>query len=188
MQASLTALVLALLLSGGWMLSRRRARPFLRSTDTSDVVALNRAQIERLRERAAAGPTTADSPAELGSLPAREVAVAATVPVPPLPQVSGRPAPRAAQLRQWQAWLRGTREQRLQAVAMADRSRHRSALPLLRRALRDPDPAVMAAAVIAIERYRGRSQAFGFGQAPMAARRQAGSMARPLPLRVSRTR
>lgn len=315
MNASLLAVLLSALLTGYWFLGRRRPRPFLRSTDTEAVAALNRAQIERLQEddplrppqtrekaqaevesppdrppvaallddavgaparacaEALADPETAvgdvkavqhdtaagdaptvddapvahnataigdataahdtpaahdapagDAPAALEVAPVPEasasssptagpspiaaipdeavaavalepsqggagataslaspgtasgaVAVATTItegadapPLPPaalarpsaLPRPEG-PSLSAVQQRQQilarlNRWARGSRGQRLQAMALAGQLNHRCALPLLRRGLRDPDPAVMAAAAAAIARFRGR--------------------------------
>jgi hypothetical protein len=185
MNASLPAVLLVLLLSTTWLLGRRRTRPFLRSTDTAAVVALNRAQIERLRERPLEAPATAElhSPAVPSPTDVRSQAATSLHPL--------RPAPAQQRLRQLQLWLAGSREQRLRAIAEAVRIQHRCVLPLLRRGLRDPDPAVMAAAAAAMERYRGRTAAASVGSPlqPRSGRLQAGrGVAGPRPLSVSRTR
>lgn len=154
MTASLSAALVFLLLAGGWLLGRRRSRPFLQSTDTGPVVALNRAQIERLRERSTA--PVADVVVEPPlPRPVTESAAAAA----PLAALPLQPRQRRERLRQLQSWLVGSRAQRLLAIAELSRSGGRDLLPLLRRGLRDPDPAVMAAAAAAIQRYRGRSAA-----------------------------
>jgi len=166
MNASLSAALVFLLLAGGWWLGRRRSRPFLRSTDTGPVVALNRAQIERLRERPAV-------PAEAVPLPPvrRPDSAAGPSAVQP-PALPLQPRQRQARLRQLQAWLVGSREQRLHAIAECSGSSRRDVLPLLRRGLRDPDPAVMAAAAAAMRRFRGRSAIEPLGAAETAQRQR----------------
>lgn len=150
MNAPASAVLVFLLVAGGWLLGRRRSRPFLRSTDTGSVAALNRAQIARLRERSA---VTAVAAPEQPRMPPDSAGPSAVVmPALPLP-----PRQRQVRLRQLHAWLVGTREQRLNAIAECSSSGRRDVLPLLRRGLRDPDPAVMAAAAAAIQRFRGRS-------------------------------
>jgi len=78
-----------------------------------------------------------------------------------------------------EALFRGDGSSRLQAIEAAHRWGDRRCLPLLRRGLRDPDPAVMRTAAVAIERFRGRPCA------PAAQSRPQGSAA---PRKVSRTR
>lgn len=68
------------------------------------------------------------------------------------------------------AQLSGPTDQRLLALAQLTGSTDRSVLPLLRRALRDPDLKVMGAAAAAIDPYRSGSAA-GSRQ-PTAARRR----------------
>lgn len=159
MNASLPAALLLLFLACGWWLGRRRSRPFLRSTDTTAVAELNRAQIERLLLRA---PSSAEvevqaaEPAGVSLLDASAVVSAAEVPLNALPL---EPRVRLRRLRQMQAWMRGSREQRLRALAMARLSSQRDVLPLLRLGLRDPDPAVMASAAAGMARFRGRPAA-----------------------------
>jgi hypothetical protein len=197
MNASIPAALLMLLLAGGWWLGRRRARPFLRSTDTSAVAALNRTQIERLQARRPAsaevgapehaasvlrGPSV--TPAAAGSRSGQDLEAT----MPPLPLQA---RDRRRLLRQLQAWMAGTREQRLQALAIAAQSSRRDVLPLLHRGLRDPDPAVMAASAAAMARFRGRSAADR--QAPADLLRscnptQPGKAATSPPRRVLRTR
>ena len=159
MNASIPAALLMLLLAGGWWFGRRRSRPFLRSTDTTAVVDLNRAQIERLQALAPApAAEPAAGPRERATVPE----VAAALPVASeeaflaLPLDAGD---RGRCLRLLQAWMTGSRQQRLQALAIACQSTRRDVLPLLRLGLRDPDPAVMAAAAAGIARFRGRSSA-----------------------------
>ena len=184
MNASLSAALLLLLLSGGWFLGRRRRRPFLRSTDTSAVVALNRAQIERLQPSSPLAPGQSAA----GLTPASIPAPAGVVELPSLPLQARE---RRQWLRQLQGWMAGSREQRLMAMAMARQSSCRDVLPLLRLGLRDPDPEVMAAAAAAMDRFRGRPAAdpqgraaFSEGKAPA----QPGREASLRPRRVLRTR
>ncbi len=159
MNASIPAALLMLLLAGGWWFGRRRSRPFLRSTDTTAVADLNRAQIERLQ---ALAPAPAAEPGSLPQQLATVPEVAAALPVAfeetcrALPLDAGE---RGRCLRLLQGWMTGSREQRLQALAIACQSTRRDVLPLLRLGLRDPDPAVMAAAAAGIARFRGRSTA-----------------------------
>lgn len=68
------------------------------------------------------------------------------------------------------AQLNGPTDQRLLALAQLSGPRDRSVLPLLRRALRDPDLKVMGAAAAAIEPYR-TSAAAGSRQSTSARRR-----------------
>jgi len=96
----------------------------------------------------------------------------------PEPGVDGLPAPSATAVepaaalanldglspsRRGQALRRlaqGDPDQRLLAVQAAGRWGHRQALPLLRQALRDPQPEVVRAAVLALEPFR-RGPAIG---------------------------
>ncbi|MFM7086244.1 MAG: HEAT repeat domain-containing protein [Cyanobium sp.] len=157
MPASLSALLLTVLVAGFWLTGRRRPRPFLRSTDTLAVAALNRAQIERLRQPEPSGDAAAPEPSESEGIAAVEPPQAT-----PRPAELGRlvpalsPLERRRRLAQLIRLARGSRDERLQAMTMAGAWRQRELLPLLRRGLRDPDPAVMAAAAAAIDRFRGR--------------------------------
>lgn len=205
MNASIPAALLLVLLAGGWLLGRRRPRPFLRSTDTSAVAALNRGQIERLQAALSSpvaspllapespsqtAPDSATAPAAIATLPGFLVSVAPAAEA----RTTGLPLQareRRIRLRQLQAWMAGSREQRLQAMATARQSNRRDVLPLLRLGLRDPDPAVMAAAAAAMDRFRGRSAAQGPAGSDAAARRhgpQTARVASPEPRRVLRTR
>jgi hypothetical protein len=174
-----------LLLAGGWLLGRRRARPFLRSTNSAAVAELNRSQIDRLKVRqASSDPPSAAAPEAISAVTSPSIAAAAAgsppaggpeAPPAAFPLVAGGRPRRRIQL---QAWMRGSREQRLQALQallataahpgldIARQSERREALPLLRLGLRDPDPAVMAAAAAAMVRFRGRSAADGLQQRP----------------------
>jgi len=182
MQASLYAVLLSVLLTATWLLGRRRQRPFLSSTDTSAVAELNRAQIARLRE-----PLNKGVAAESASLQVRDQAEDLSADI----GLSGAALPllqrqRRVWLRRLQAWLRGSREQRLRAIAMLGRCDHRDVLPLLRLGLRDPDPAVMAAAAAAMQRFRMHPPPAA--SHPVRGRAQAGSATRlSRPRSVSRT-
>ncbi len=198
MPPSIPAALLMLLLAGGWWLGRRRVRPLLRSTDATAVAELNRSQIELLKIRQAS-PSSPSAPAPeamsaVMSAPIETAAghhPAAGLEAPPasLPLVAGR---RPRRLIRPQAWMSGSREQRLQALDMARHSSRREALPLLRLGLRDPDPALMAAAAAVMVRFRGRSTA-GLQQTPsqsVDSRRllQPGAAAGSRPRKVFRTR
>jgi hypothetical protein len=191
MNASIPAVLLLVLLGSAWLMGRRRARPFLRSTDTSEVVALNRSQIERLQSPAPS--PQAGEPSSVAPGPAASQLLAATAPGGPGGGASEFPptGPRRQRLTQLRASLVGRREQRLQAVTLASQLPGREGLPLLRFALRDPDPLVMAAAAAAIERFRGRSAAAPLpGSQAQAWRRrpQPLNAATPSPRSVLRTR
>jgi HEAT repeat protein len=148
MNPSLLGALTAFVLTGLWLLGRRRS-PLEAAHDTSAVVALNRAQIALVQDLAAAqaaqgegghgGTSTEADPQSLSLLP--------------LP-ASGRE--RLAFLARLGALARGDAGGRLQAMAAARRWGHPAALPLLRRGLRDPDPAVMREAARAMEQFRGR--------------------------------
>jgi HEAT repeat protein len=166
MNPSLAAAVVAVVLTATWLLGRRRV-PLVRDVDTSAVAALNRAQIARVQAGVAA--TAPATPPGLTTPPARSAPRAAA---PPVASAAGRAAYRS----QLEAWFRGDGPSRLRAIEAAHRWGDRLTLPLLRRGLRDPDPAVMRAAAAAIERFRGRPAA-----APLPQRA-------PLPRKVSRTR
>jgi len=166
MHPSFAAAVVAAVLTATWLLGRRRV-PLLRDVDTSAVAALNRAQIALVQ--AGGAGTAPANPARLIPPSARSVPRPAA---PPVASAAGRAAHRA----QLEAWFRGDGASRLQAIEAAHRWGDRLTLPLLRRGLRDPDPAVMRAAAAAIDRFRGRP-------APAASPQRA-----PLPRRVSRTR
>lgn len=184
MNASLSAALLLLLLSGGWFLGRRRSRPFLRSTDTAAVAALNRTQIERLHARASSVTAAVDS-LLTAAPPAAEAAPASMGPgegaspfLLPL-----QPRQRRRWLLQLQFWMVGSREQRLQALAMASESGRLDVLPVLRLGLRDPDPAVMAAAAAAMVRFRGRTTVSSVGSAALTTRRGPAQPGWPATLR-----
>lgn len=181
MLTSLTAALAAVVLAALWLLGRRRP-PLIRDADTSAVAALNRAQIARVQSG--------------GDLTARSAGAATEGPRGSLsPEYSdspcGRERPGALALPQrrvthevlrFQATLRKlyTRggSSRLEAIQAARHWGDPSTLPLLRQALRDPDPAVVREAAAAIQRFRGRP-----GPATKASSQPAAA-----PRRVARTR
>jgi len=173
MNASLLGALTAFVLTGLWLLGRRRS-PLGTAHDTSAVVALNRAQIALVQHLAAAqgdedegrqGTSVEVDPKTLSLLP--------------LP-AGGRE--RLAFLARLAALSRGDAGGRLQAMAAARRWGHPATLPLLRRGLRDPDPAVMQEAARAIEQFRGRR----FPSAP--ALPGAAAQRAPRPRNVARIR
>ena len=116
-------------------LRRKPVKPMLSSTDASRVAQINRAQLELVIEPAADGESADASP------------VSWTAPTTPLE--------RLALERRLKADMAAGPEQRLCAVRLAAQWGHRSALPLLRQALRDSDARVVEAAAAAIEPFRG---------------------------------
>jgi hypothetical protein len=160
MPTSLTAALAAAVLAALWLLGKRRP-PLIREADTSAVAALNRAQIALVQAggwepaaRAAGavpeGRRGSESPESSGS-------------------PSGQERPRALELPQrrdthdvlrFRATLRTLYKRggssRLEAIQAARNWGDPSTLPLLRQALRDPDPAVVREAAAAIHRFRGR--------------------------------
>jgi hypothetical protein len=199
MPPSLTAALVAVLLTATWWLGRRRV-PLLPNTDTSDVAALNRAQIALVQSggasqpeqpwprgsglrpgmssrRSQSMPPAVAGPGPLGS---GEMAAGLLAGVSSIPG-SGAPGPagRSAYRSRLERLYRGDRVSRLLAIQAAHRWGDRLCLPLLRRGLRDSDPAVMLAAVQAIERFRGRTAASPVAPSPQPAGR---------PRRVARTR
>lgn len=198
MPPSIAAALVAALISVAWLLGRRRV-PLLTSTDTRDVAALNRAQIALVQAGGASQPelpSPAASPrrgrplttAAMGRAGSAAAGPAtggdASLPLlgPPGPtaraavaEAGGREAYRS----RLETLSRGDRQARLEAVQAAQQWGDRCCLPLLRRALRDTDPAVIRAAALAMERFRGRSVA---PPGPGGPQRPA------LPRRVARTR
>ncbi|MGB5134166.1 MAG: HEAT repeat domain-containing protein [Prochlorococcaceae cyanobacterium] len=159
--------VAALLLFVYWSL-RRRSPVLLRSTDATAIAALNRAQIALVRGDAA--PRSADGALALPELPLAAVATALI-----------RPADvrqRAQLLATLRRQLDGDAPLRLEAMRAASQWGHAAALPVLRRGLRDVDPAVVQEAARGMERFR------------CCPRIQAGTSRTPVPLprNVSRTR
>ena len=164
MNSSLFAAAVGLVALLAWLRGRPR-RALLSSTDTSAVAALNRAQLTLVdRESRPASPIDPPSPPLpswwLQSLPARTDQRASL-----------------ALLARLTALMAGGPADRLVAMQWALRWGHPACLPLLRRGLRDSEPAVMAAANAAMAAFRGRTLPLP-PQGP-----QAG-----LPRRASRTR
>ena len=143
MTQALSGAAIAAVIAVCWLLGRPR-RPILRSTDTSAVAALNRGQIERL---------LIDASTDLTSL---EPSAAETA------SEAFRDWPRDARergllLRDLEQRFAGAGERRRQAMAVAAAWGDRAALPLIRRGLRDSDPAVIAIAAQAMDSFRGRT-------------------------------
>jgi len=157
----------ALLLFVYWSL-RRRSPVLLRSTDAAAIAALNRAQIALVRSDT--DPANVDGAPTLPELP---LALAATPPVRPADARQ-----RAQLLATLRRQLDADAPQRLEAMRTASQWGHPAALPVLRRGLRDVDPAVVQEAARGMERFRccPRSHA-GTSRTPV-----------PLPRNVSRMR
>jgi hypothetical protein len=179
MPTSLTAALAAALVAALWLLGRRRP-PLIRDADTSAVAALNRAQIA-LVQAGGGAPVAGTAP---GAEPDSESTDASG---------SRRERERTGTLElpqrrvthevlRFQAELRRLYTQggasRLEAIKAARHWGDPSTLPLLRQALRDPDPAVVREAAAAIHRFRG-----GPGSGAKAAPQPAAA-----PRRVTRTR
>ncbi|MCX5947360.1 MAG: hypothetical protein NTY67_03970 [Cyanobacteria bacterium] len=181
MNPSLFAAFAAALLAATWLTSRRRPRPFLRSDDTSAVAALNRAQIALITVRPSSPPPApAPDPVVFGP-----TGVAGRGALPELwPELPGASSARQrlALVRQLERWSQGSPDDRLRAMALARRWRHRCLLPLLHRGLRDPDPLVMAEAASVMQAFRGRSPG------PVSQVAVAVAAARSRPRTVLRTR
>jgi hypothetical protein len=183
MNPSLLGVLAAFALATGLWLARRRPRPLLTSTDTREVAALNRAQNTLVWEARQAAP--AEEPPQAGAWNGGAGGAGADSDgwAPRRPLVA-LPAPRLSAAER-QAWLRelarhdaaGGR-QRLAAMRRARAWRGREVLPLLRRGLRDVDPAVMREAALAMEAFRGRSRPIAAAPAQVAS----------APRKVARTR
>ena len=152
---------------------RGRRAPLLRSTDASGIAELNRAQI------------TALLPASSSAGVAREPQPAPAARVEPWAGAMRFPAAaavgeRLALLRQLSAAFEADPTSRLAAVIQARAWGHPATRPLLHRALRDRDPAVVHQAALAMQRFRGRPWPLTLvGVAPAQL---------PLPRNVARTR
>ena len=138
----------ALLVVLAWLITRRKPVPVLRSTDASEVAALNRAQITQVIASAAA-PQAPEAMAQ------EEHQVGLVLPVP------GDARGRAELLRELAVQLQGTNAERLAAISVAASWADRSVLPLLRRGLRDVDPRVVLAASTGMAAFRGRTAGQG---------------------------
>ena len=116
-------------------LRRKPLKPMLSSTDASRVAQINRAQLELVIEPAVDGQSPEGF---LDSWTAPTTA-----------------RERLALERRFKADMEAGPEERLRAVRLAARCGHRSALPLLRQALRDGDARVVEEAAAAIAPFRG---------------------------------
>jgi hypothetical protein len=155
MNTSLLGVLAAFVLATGLWLAGRRPRPLLKSTDTREVAALNRAQNTLVWE--ARHNPQAPLPEETDPVEgAGSVAWAPRIALAALPAVR----PSAAERRVWLQELRRHHQaggaQRLEAMRRARDWGHRDVLPLLRQGMRDADPAVMREAALAMEAFRGR--------------------------------
>jgi hypothetical protein len=148
MNPSVLGALAATLLAGLWLLSRRRPPQLVVNADASQVAALNRAQIALVRGGMPAAATAAEDLA--AAAPAVEEAAAA----PPAAPLTTRE--RLLLTTRLRALYGGDGASRRTAIRLARRWGHRSTLPLLRRALRDPDPAVVREAALAMEAFRGK--------------------------------
>ena len=160
MTQALSGAAIAAVIAACWLLGRRRPT-ILKSTDASAVAALNRSRMELVLPR-----NSQDA-----------------APEPNAPVLDSRMLPAPADLRgrrqllaQLEQQFQAGGEQRVQALAVCSAWRHRDALPLIRRGLRDSDCQVAALAAEAMAHFRGRSAA-----APQPAPAKA-------PRNVSRTR
>jgi hypothetical protein len=145
MNPSLLGVLAAFALATGLWLAGRRPRPLLKSTDTRDVAALNRAQNTLVWEARNAPPAEVASEAR-----APDRAMAPSLAPPP------SPAERQAWLRELRRQVRAGGPDRLEAMRRARAWGRRDVLPLLRQGLRDTDPAVVREAALAMEAFRGR--------------------------------
>ncbi|MEB3333529.1 MAG: HEAT repeat domain-containing protein [Cyanobacteriota bacterium] len=175
MNPSLLGVLAAVLVATGLWITGRRPRPLLNSTDAHAVAALNRAQNALVWQARQAAPPTA---VEVGAGGAG--AEAGSDGWSPRQPLAALPAARLSGGER-QAWLRELRRhelaggpQRLAAMRRARAWGAREVLPLLRRGLRDPDPAVVREAALGMEAFRGRPAAVVPGiQAPAAPRNVA---------------
>lgn len=138
--AAISAAVLAVLL---WLLSRRRASGLDHQGAVGRPVPLPAATSRVLSPSAA--------PSFGAKAPSAANQAADTVGAPPLV--------RRQRLLRWAGQLNASAVQRLAAVDQMAGWGDRAAVPLLKRALRDPHPEVVAAAAVAMARFRGRSAA-----------------------------
>lgn len=155
MNPSLLAVLVAVALSTGLWLAGRRPRPLLKSTDTRTVAALNRAQntlVWQARQAPPADPAEERDPGAGGE----SDGWAPRMSLAPLPPSRLSAAERRAWLGElWRHYEAGGR-QRLEAMRRARAWGRREVLPLLRRGMRDGDPAVMREAALGMEAFRGR--------------------------------
>ena len=176
MTQALSGAAIAAVLAVFWLLGRPRTR-LLSTTDTSAVAALNRTQMERLLDPAAARGSEDDAATSAVAL--RHVR-------------DGWPRDsrgRTLLLRHLQEQFQQGGPLRRQAIATCVAWRNRAALPLIRQGLRDSDPAVVALAAAAMVEFRGRTSAGGMAMTAAAQGATTGAqpVAKP-PSNVSRTR
>jgi hypothetical protein len=165
MTQALSGAAIAAVIAACWLLGRPRPK-LLRSTDTSAVAALNRSQMERVLQQSSESPEAGGSAAGSGAAPS-------------FPSPSDRRGRRQL-LEQLHRQFQAGGVQRLQAMALCLAWKHREALPLIRRGLRDHNSEVAALAAAAMAEFRGRSTGvLSASPQPAAAR---------LPRNVSRTR
>jgi hypothetical protein len=190
MTPSLLGGVTAALLAALWLAGCRRPRPILRSCDTSVVAALNRAQLALVLDRRPAESALAAPAQCLGGATVRE----------PLPggladqvmQVRQSPllfrsARRRMLLRQLSAATSGGDSERLEAMKAVALWPDRALLPLVRRGLRDSQPAVVLQAAVAMEAFRGRPAAAGAAPSEPPLQLRTPLPRNAAPRRVSRT-
>jgi len=168
MNPSLLGVLAAFALASGLWLAGRRPRPLLKSTDTREVAALNRAQNTLVWKARQASPAEDSANASAGGTgglrragEALEDGWAPAQPLAPLSSARLSPAQRQAWLRELRRHERAGGPMRLAAMRRARAWGSRDTLPLLRRGLRDTDPAVVREAALAMEAFRGRSSADG---------------------------
>ena len=138
MTQALSGAAIAAVIAACWLLGRPRPK-ILRSTDASAVAALNRTQMELVLVRDE-GPAV-DHP----------------IPIPlALPTAADRRG-RLQLLAELERQFQAGGSQRQQALAVCAAWRHRDALPLIRRGLRDSDQQVAALAAEAMQAFRGRT-------------------------------
>jgi hypothetical protein len=160
MTQALTGAALAAVIAACWLLGRPRPK-ILRSTDASAVAALNRSRMEQVIQAIERQNASAEE--------AEPVRAAAILPA------AGDLRGRRQLLGQLEQQFEAGGQRRREALAVCLAWRHRDALPLIRRGLRDSDCRVAALAAEAMEQFRGRP-------APVQA------VAAPAPRNVSRTR
>jgi hypothetical protein len=138
MTQALSGAALAAVIAVCWLLGRPKPR-LLSSTDTSQVAALNRSQMELvLSEADGPNPEPADAPSPHWPREARS---------------------RQQLLAELERQFRAGGEQRQQAMATCRAWGHRAALPLIHRGLKDADTRVVGLAAEAMAAFRGRSTA-----------------------------